>query len=279
MNLVLTKKIGAYFGVIALSMSTAFSAHSAALYSGQITGTWSTAVTSGNAKEGENPGIVYPTNNSTSAYCNLSNCPNKLTVPSGSGATLIWGDSDDATPPSSTVTFKGSSFSNVKTELRDAQGKITQASDIFQLGTLTYTNGTSGLDTLIFGSTLTLAGSLIGTTEKIDPFVIQLGIDTTLNSGTPEQNADFLFFANQLGTTAPVSFNVYEGQTATAIVWGRLVGDPILLATGLTLAPGSAGAGFIANGAITSANVPAPNAIALILVGFLALSFGRFKKA
>jgi hypothetical protein len=279
MNLVLTKKIGAYFGVMVLSMGAAFSAHSAAFYSGQITGTWSTAVTSGTAKEGNNPAITYPTDNSSSAYCNLSDCPNNLTTPAGNGATLIWGDSDNATPPSSTVIFKGSSFSNVRTELRDAQGKITQASDIFQLGTLTYTNGTSGINTLIFGSTLTLNGSLIGTTEKIDPFVIQLGIDTTLNSGTPEQNADFLFFGNKLGTTAPVSFNVYEGQTATAIVWGRLVGDPVLLATGLTLAPGSTGAGFIANGAITSASVPAPNALALILVGFLALSFGRIKKA
>jgi hypothetical protein len=159
MILLIKKKISVYFGAMAISMISAFSAHAAAIYSGQITGSWPGAVTSGNAKEGSDPSIIFPTNNSTSAYCNLSNCPNKLTTPAGNGATLIWGASDDATPPTSTVTFQGSSFSNVKTELRDAQGKITQASDIFQLGTLPYTNGTSGLNTLIFGSTLTLSGS------------------------------------------------------------------------------------------------------------------------
>jgi hypothetical protein len=276
MRLILKKAISTYVSAILLSASAVFSAHAGALYSGQITGRWSAAVVSGSTKEGSNPAIVEFSDNSATAFCNLSNCPNQLTA-SGSGARLLWGTFDDATPASSTVTFQGSSFSNVRTELRNALGQVTQASDIFQLGTLTYTNGTSYLDSLIFGSTLTLSGSLVGTDEVIIPFTIQLGIETTTNSGTAEQNADFLFFSNQLGTVSPVSFNVYEGQTASAIVWGRLVGDPVLLATGLTLSPGSAGSGFIASGAIPAAGVPAPSALVLMLTGLLVFSRSRKK--
>ena len=181
---------------------------------------------------------------------------------STASSTVAWGQRVGNPIPTSTVVFTGSAFSNVAPDT------------LFQLGTLTYTNGTSDLDSLIFGATLTLSAILDGAAPAVDPFSVVVGLVTTNNTGTDAQNADFVDFRNGLGTTQPVTFNVLEGATATAILSGRIVGDPMLVATQIAIAPGSAGAGFIGPLA-----VPEPSSWLLCVPGLLLLARLRARKA
>ena len=114
-------------------------------YSGSIQGQWMNPVVSGSLIDGATGAIAF-FNNTATAACNLSPCPRvPATSPGGGGAMVAWGDgrSPDRT---SVVSFTGASFANVA------------PNTLFELGTLTYTNGTSDLNSLIFGGTLTLTG-------------------------------------------------------------------------------------------------------------------------
>jgi hypothetical protein len=252
--------------LLATALLTTSQALASPVYFGSVTGQWTAPVLAGSLL---NPAdLANPTfsDNTETALCNLSPCafspPNYVNDESTS---LVWGYGDFAVP-NSKVTFVGESFSGVLPNLVE----IGQEGTTFRLGTLTYTNGTSGLLTLIFGGTLTLSVTLDNDESVVVPFSIDLNIRTTNNEGTEEQNADFLDFSTQLGTVAPVSFNVLEGETATAIVWGRIVGDPFLFATGLTLDPNSVGKGFVGTG-LPDDPVPAPLPIALLGLGLIAM--------
>ena len=122
---------------------------------------------------------------------------------------------------------------------------------------------------MIFGATLTLTALLTSSSAVVDPYVVQLGLVTTGNTGTAAQNADFIDFRNSLGTTQPVTFNVLEGATATAILSGKIVGDPMLFATQITIAPGSQDAGFIGSGVPLA--IPEPSTWWLCLAGLALL--------
>jgi hypothetical protein len=253
-----------------LSTSQAFASP---VYSGFVTGQWSAPILAGSLINPADLANPTSSDNTQTALCNLSPCafapPNYVNDESTS---LVWGGGDFAVP-SSRVTFVGESFSGVLPNLIE----IGQAGTTFRLGTLTYTNGTSLLSTLIFGGRLTLTVTLENDESVVVPFAINLDIRTTNNTGTPDQNADFLDFTTQLGTVAPVSFNVLEGETATAIVWGQIVGDPFLFATGLTLDPNSVGKGFVGTG-LPDDPVPAPLPIALLVFGLLGM-YGASRKS
>lgn len=185
------------------------------IHSGSISGIFSNPVLSGiDIDVNGNP---VPLDNTTTA------------VDTGFGTNSItWGN---PFPISSALTFTGNSFNGV------APGQV------FDLGTIAYTNGTSAAQTLIFGATLTLsvdptAGGPIG------PAVSHLGIMTTANGGVSKfRDADFISF-----DVFPVTFNVFEGSTATADLFGTIVGDPALTITGIELDSGQSNNGFIGHG-------------------------------
>ena len=96
------------------------------------------------------------------------------------------------------------------------------------------------------------------------------GDSTTQNTGaTPEQDAAFLDFGTgTFGTVNPVSFKVLEEATATAILYGSVVGDPQLSPFSVVLDPASVGSGFIGSGVPP---VPEPATQGLLAVGLAAL--------
>jgi hypothetical protein len=157
-------------------------------------------------------------------------------INSGTGTNDIkWGGLVVGLPPGvnnfSEVTFIGASFTNVT------------PGQVFELGTLTYSNGTSLVGTSIFGATFTMTANLTSEgTISITPFISNLLVVTTTNDGpTPASNADYLTFP-----TLGQSFNVLEGDSAQAILFGEIVGDPSLNLTSISIAPGSEDTGFIA---------------------------------
>ena len=188
------------------------------LYSGSISGVFTNPVLSG---------IVIDVNGNPYTLDETGTA-----VYSGFGTNSInWGTGDPVTGNS--LTFNGTTFSNV------APGQE------FLLGTLTYFN--ASVLHAIFGATLTLSAS--PSSLAISPAVAQGTIVATENGGvSPKQDADYLAF-----DVFSVTFNVYEGATATADIFGQIVGDPQLQIDTIQLAPGQGGNGFLGNGRPPSA--------------------------
>jgi hypothetical protein len=223
-------------------------AHASAFYSGQFVATWSNPVISGTIIDAAT-GAPSPLDNSATAACSVSGCPLGVGFTLGS-TTLAWGIS----PQSSTLNFDGHFFVNV------AQGAV------FDMGRITYFNGTSQLDSLIFGATLNLTFvpcGFCGNAPSVDPLHLSIPIVTTSNTGTDLQNADWV---GPFGTPAPLSFNVLEGFSADAELYGMIVGDPQFQPLFLVTTDPNA---FIGNG--RPVGIPEPASLSLVLPGLLGL--------
>jgi hypothetical protein len=207
-----------------------------------IVGVWSNPVFAGAVADGATGALTFQNNTGSSVVSITSNAttiswgtftPGGITSPPGqpnpAGCAVI-----APTPCASTLTFTG--------------GTVPADPTIpFQIGTITFTNGTSNLDSLIFGATLTFFR-----TSSSNPIGSDfVNFATTANTGTPAQNADYITFSGLAGT----SFNVFEGATAT----GNLIGfiDDLVL-TGITLDSSQSGNGFVGN----SPPLPVPGPIA-----------------
>jgi hypothetical protein len=201
-----------------------------------LTGVWSDPIFAGNILE-TNGSLTFSNNTGSAVYSGIGTntisygtyTSNGITsppgVPSPAGCALI-------APVScqTTISFTGAILP-------------ANLSQPFNLGTITYTNGTSNIDSLLFGATLSF---YIGSTFVGSEFV---DFATTRNGGVSQAaDADYVTFSGLAGR----SFNVYEGATAT----GTLVGfiDDVVL-TDITMdTPGS---GFIGN----SPTLPVPGPV------------------
>jgi len=190
--------------------------------SGSISGVFSSPVLAGFGIDLDGKTLIPIDNTATGVFTGF-----------GTNA-ITWGD-----PNPSILTFTGKSFSGV------APGQI------FDLGTITYTNGNSPRETLIFGATLTLT---VNSTPAgiVDPSVSNVDFLATTNHFLPNdgldprfklQDADFLSFG-----AFPQTFNVFENSTASAELFGMIVGDPQLVLTGIELSPDQSNNGFIGHG-------------------------------
>jgi hypothetical protein len=136
----------------------------------------------------------------------------------------------------------------------------------FKLGTITYSNGTSDLNTLIFGAKLTIS---VFNEPSITAKVSNIAITTTANTGTSlNRDADLIGFSD-----FPNTFNVYESHAATAELFGTIVGDPQLQLNGIALQPGQSGNGFIGTGV-----APIPATLPLMGSALAALGLLRRKR-
>ena len=183
------------------------------------------------------------TDNTATAVFSISN--------NTSSATYSTGDDAGGAGAPTVITFTGASFSGVAPD------------EVFKLGTITYTNGTNFINSLTFGATLSLS---VNPTQSITPAISNFSLLTTTNGGiSPFLDADSLVFP-QLG----VQFNIFEGATATASVYGRIVGDPQLQITGIQLDAGQAGNGFLSA-------VPETSSLPYGLAVFLVALFARVR--
>jgi len=231
---------------------------------GTIEGIWSAPILTGNTIDAVSQALSSQ-NNAISAVDAISN--------NVSGSTISWGTSSasgvtnppgvpDAAgcaalspvPCQSAITFTGNTLPPDPT-------------NPFTIGTLTYTNGTSNTDSLIFGATLTFVDSANpGTPLGSDT----VQINTTANSGDATQNADYILFSGLAGQ----SFNVIEGATATAGLNGFI--DALTL-TSLTLLS-SPSTGFIGNSPPIPFTVPEPASLAILGFSVLGMSLMRHRR-
>ena len=216
-------------------------AHASPMYSGTIVGVFTIPVLTGLSSD---LGVLVPVDNSATAQYE------------GFGSnSIIWGIGSD---PRNQVTFTGATFTGI------------QPDQVFKLGSLTYTNGSAIATTTISGATLTL--SVNGALVTIDPAAARMGVIATINYGIDDrEDADLLTFE-----TFSQTFNVFESRTAVADLFGRIVGDPVLVINGIALAPGQEGNGFIGNGVFLA---PEPFTPALFAIGLAGIGFSRRRQA
>jgi hypothetical protein len=153
----------------------------------------------------------------------------------------------------------------------------TNTTQPFNIGTLTFYNGTSDTNTLIYGATISFyAGSpLLGHFLGTD----QITITTTANQGLSiQQDSDWLNICGPLSNVCGSSINAIEdsggGTGVTVDLMGSLIGDPMLMLDSVSLAPGQSPDtnGFVGNN-LPLAAVPEPAALALFGAGLLGLGF------
>ncbi len=198
-------------------------------YTGTIKATFSDPILKGNIVE-LNRSVSYLDNTNTAVYSILN---------SDTSAEVIWGDDNGGGGHPSELIFFVAPFTDVPPDVE------------FPLGTLTYNNGSSNLDSLIFGATLTLE---VVDQPSITPIVTNVQILTTRNGLSLVLDADYVSFP------APwnINFHVYEAAGATASVTASIVGDPVLTPGSLILSPDETG-GFL--------SLPEPNGLWLWLCG------------
>ncbi len=223
-------------GLVAFTLLGSAAALADATYSGTVNGHFSDAVLSGNIIAIDGSSVFFD-NSATAAF--------GYTTLSPSNDTITWGNSTTgANPGFSFLNFQGADFSD--------QAPDTQ----FKLGTITYLNGTSDLNTLIFGARLTLdlgSGITVKTTD--------ISIVTTQNTGLSQRrDADFIGFSD-----FPQTFNVFEGQFSIVDIFGQIVGDPTVTLNGIAVTEGFESTGFVGNGV---GGVPEPADWALLIAGF-----------
>jgi hypothetical protein len=187
------------FGLTVVSMAVACGTAQAGFFVGSIDARFENPVLTGAVIQPN--GIVYQNfdNTSSAVYSAYEDGPT---------AVFTWGSNAGA-PGMSILTF----FPNQSVAVADNVE--------FQLGTVTFYNGTSTLESLVFGADLVLDFIPAGGGPAVDTLTIPVGIGTTVNVGDAAGNADFVGIPGIANV-----FFTYEGFGATALVNGMIVGDP-----------------------------------------------------
>jgi hypothetical protein len=157
----------------------------------------------------------------------------------------------------------------------------------FQLGTLTYTNGTSDIGTVIFGATLNFYDNTVSAASFLGSD--QIIITTTSNvfgvpGGLANGDDDYINICGNQSNICATSIEAVEasqgGAGVTVNLFGTIVGDPMADIDFVQLAPGQDPLtnGFLGSDPAVGAQLPEPGSFSLLLTGGLAGSSWLWKR-
>ncbi len=234
---------------------------------GTIIGVFGGVVTQGSVINYPTIGQNYYLNNAGTAYSVINNSadpslggtpPIQLT-----GSSLLWGDYPPGYGVSPEDSFSQLTFFGAPTP--------ADTSTAFQIGTITYLNGTSQLNSQIFAATLSFYDNSVSQANYLGTDMLY--INTTENYNVSiEQDADWINICGNYSSICDSRVEAYEdsegGTGVTVNLFGEFVGDPRLDLTSVQLAPGQSTTtnGFIGEGPQMS--VAEPAAWTMMLLGF-----------
>jgi hypothetical protein len=222
----------------------------------QIIATFGGVVTAGSIANDPVAGQNTYLNNATSAIYNINNgvVSNNLV-----SSNMNWGSYSEANPtgflPDSVLVFVGNTIPS------------THATTAFNLGSLTFLNGTSDLPTLIFGATMNFYAGSVSSGNFLGSDTIV--ITTTSNifgvpGGLTNGDDDYINVCGPLSGICGTSIEAVEsseGGTGVVVnLTGTIVGDPMLNISSVALAPGQNPTtnGFLGTDPPVGAVVPEP---------------------
>jgi hypothetical protein len=242
-------------------------AWSAVITQAQIKGVFSNPVYTGSV-------LNTPAVGQKTFFNNSATAPSATSI-SPDGSTLQWGTNVPISPGTNYSLLK---FTGATVPLKDMATPI-------QLGAITFSNGTSALNSLIFGATLTF--SLDGISLGSD----QVLITTTSNQSsglflTPAQaqlDADYINIcgnSSNICSTGIQAFENTQGEGGVAFstplvagLYGTYAIDPGVTLTKATYIQGDG----VVTGRVSVA--PEPSTWAMMILGFAGLGFAGYRKA
>jgi hypothetical protein len=187
----------------------------ASLTPGTILGVFSDPVLQGSVSNDPSLGASTYFDNTGTANFSINNSTNPATT----GSALVWG----GTPSASILEFFGAPMPS-------------SPDTTFQIGTITFSNGTSALISLIFGATLSFYDNSISPANFLGSD--QVIITTTTNFGqSAAQDSDYINICGNQSNICAQSINAVEnGNGVTVALTGKIVGDPQLFIDSVDLA-------------------------------------------
>lgn len=238
-----------------------------------ITAVFSDPTVSGNILNDPTVGSLTFVNNTGTAVVGTA-------TPGGSACAgsnvLCWGTGADLGIPASKqyseLIFTGStSF--------DSSSTGTQ-----QIGTISFVNGTSDLNSLIFGATLSFYdnGTFVGSDNVVISTTSNQYSGTGLTAAQLQTDADYINICGNNSNICGSSVQSYEdSQGGTGLLVdlaGTLVGDPTLILTGVTVDPSQSNCTTcgVVGRELPLSEVPEPSELALMSAGLiLCIGLGR----
>ncbi len=226
----------------------------------QIVGVFSNPIVQGNVLNDPTVGTLTSFDNTGTALVGV----NSANAGCSGSNSLCWGSDPGSGLP----------LSQQYSELTFTGANVTGPNQT--IGTINFLNGTSALNSLIFGATLTFYDASTGMTNLGSDTVI---ISTTSNqySGTgltPAELATDADYINICGNNSNIcgsSLEAYEdsegGVGVTATLKGSIIGDPYIELTGITANGQSANGGVVGNE--PPLGVPEPSTLSMMSAGLL----------
>jgi PEP-CTERM motif len=265
-------------GIAAMGLLLASNAHANGITPGTIIGVFSDVGASGEYLNSPALGEAQYVNNAGTAVYSITN----------SSATSVYGSPPTQTTGSSLKwgTYpagEGVSPDEAYSELNFFGGVVP--SDIhepFQIGTITFLNGTSILSSQIFSADISFYDNTVSPSTYLGTDQIYISTTNNFYQAT-SQDADWINICgngSNICNTRVEAVETYEGGTGvTADLYGSIVGDPTLAISSVAMAPGqtATGNGFIGEGRQMATSVPEPSTWAMLLAGFAGLGFAGWR--
>jgi hypothetical protein len=259
--------VGALLGAVALTAMTLSptTGASATVAEFQMMGVFSDPVYLGSI-------LNTPAVGEKTFYDNSATAP-ASTIISSDGSTLQWG-TNPATPV-------GTNYSLL--QFTGAMLPLGDNTIPAQLGTITYTNGTSALNSIIFGATLTFSanGTILGSDQVLITTTSNQSSGVELTPAEAQLDADYINICGNSSNICGQGIQAFEntqGENGTAFstplvaaLEGTYNTDPALSLTDASFLSG--------DGVITGrpSVVPEPSTWAMMLLGFAGLGLAGYR--
>jgi hypothetical protein len=262
-----TKNFPSIILLVPIALLGASAAHASTITGEQIIATFSNPIFAGSVANDPVAGAsTYMDNTSTAVY-NINN--------GTTSSNMNWGSySGNASGflPDSVLVFVGNTIPS------------TASTTAFSVGSLTYLNGTSDLDTLLFGATINFYAGSVSTGNFLGSDTM---VFTTTNNifgvpgGLANGDDDYVNICGTFSSICGTSIEAVEsseGGTGVVVnLMGTIVGDPTLNLSSVSLAGGqnSTTNGFLGADPAIGANTPEPGALTLTGCALLLLALLR----